>query len=310
MSPTGATPVATLETPPERLIQERPPVIHGIETLNPPAVALGEREPGAQTPEQTESQPAEAPKPEVTTGTVLTAEERLKQDPELVEQFEKELAKRTAQAITAAQRKWDNEVLQKKLNADREQREQALLELAQRAKEGDEDALKELGKTTVAQVLKETSVSEAQKEFLGYWFSEVDKAISHVSGSDAELAQKLKINNFQSIPEWVDAVATTVSNVKIDAIKAEHAKELQRIASEQERLAEAKAAEIVAERRQNLPAADPTQPVAGGGTPRLWNSLTEAANLLADGKIPLSEYALARAWYEDGRLAAGDLGTI
>lgn len=105
--------------------------------------------------------------------------------------------------------------------------------------------------------------------------AEAEAAVQAVAGGDAALAERLNIGNFNSLPEWTQALLEA------------------RVQQAPPKLA---------------PEPSPSPAAPAGGTPRTWTTLAEAAEQFADGAIGAEQWELAKAWHFEGRLASGEYG--
>lgn len=270
-----------------------PTVIQGLQNLTANPDAIGAASDPAVEPQQIpgDSQGQEPAAQAKAQEPAETVEDLLKSNDELRKFIEAERSR----AVNGYIQKRDAEVIQQKLSADRQQRDEAMAELARKAEAGDEEALKVLGKQAAVQTMQKVAMAEWARQM----FSEADLGVKAILGDKPE-TNRFSMQNFQSIPEWLKAV----SDAKTEELKAQYEA---RMAQEVERLAEAKATDLVSAQRKTLPIPDTTQPVAGGGTPRKWKTLSEASILLNNDEISLEEYAVAKQWFEERRIPFGDL---
>lgn len=281
------------QTPSTDARPEPQPVIHGLDKLiaNGAAIGVSSEQPETDNVQSTTADKQDDLKTEqVDSNSSLSLDEKLK-DPEVLTFIEREKAR----VITAAQKKWNDETLQKKLQADRQQREEAIRELALKAEAGDTEALMELGKTVQAQVLRKTTV----QEFAQAWFTEADETVHRLFGTDQNVMAQMHVTNFGKVADWVEAMVSARVASELNATKANFQKEV-------DRLAEAKAAELITQRRQNLPVPDTTQQVAGGGAPtRKWTTFADATSLYVNEEISDEEMLEARTMLANGLIQPG-----
>lgn len=293
----AAQPQLTLEDIPP--VMNRPAAnaeaIHGLETIvgNPDALGqLPDSAAGAtKEPQQAQTQPQQQVEPRE-----LTVEEVIKSNEALQKYVEAERSR----AVNGARQKWDNEVLAKKLEADAKAREEALEELSRRAMANDEDAIKELGKNTAAQVMQKLTEQAMLQMYSNQLGGEMEQGLKKIFGDQFD--ESLHPRNAKTIPDWLETVVQAKLAQDRQSLEATKQQEI-------EKLAEAKMVDMLGQRRQLLPVPDTTQMVAGGGnsgTPRKWRTLSEAAKLFADDAISAREYQMATQWYAENRIPFQD----
>jgi|SRR5581483_28590 len=298
MTPQDGAQTPTLDQVPPVMRAPEPTVIQGLDrlTANPDAIGAAPdpvADPNANAADPNASQVTDGQQTATPVQTAKPIEERVKEDPELAKFLEAERSR----AVNGYIQKRDAEVIRQKLQADAVQREQAMQELARKAELGDEEAIRELGKTAAAQVLQKLTLTEYARQ----WITEAEAGLKKVFSDDPTVIEQLHPGMHGTIPDWLQAV----TDAKLAKVKSEFEASKQQ---EVERLAEAKAADLVRAARGHLPIPDLTAPVSGGGAPRQWKTLSEASILLNEDKISMDEYALAKQWYEEGRIPFGQLG--